>query len=70
MSKEFIDALVIDNNLEAETAFKDTMAIKVGDALENKRRELAQDFVKTQIEVEDDPDVWRYLQNGNWEGWT
>jgi len=57
MSKEFIDALVIDNNLEAETAFKDTMAIKVGDALENKRRELAQDFVKTQIKVEDDPDV-------------
>ena len=57
MSKEFIDALVIDNNLEAETAFKDTMAIKVGDALENKRRELAQDFVKTQIEVEEDPDV-------------
>ena len=57
MSKEFVNAIITDNNLEAETAFKDAIAIKVGDSLENKRRELAKDFVKTHIEVENDSDV-------------
>ena len=35
--------LLIDN----ETAFKDTIASKVGDALETKRKEVANTFVKT-----------------------
>ena len=54
MSKEFVSAIITDNNLEAETAFKDAIATKVGDALENKRRELAKDFVRTQVEVENE----------------
>ena len=57
MSKEFVDAIITDNNLEAETSFKNAMATKVGGALENKRQELAKDFVKTQVEVENESDV-------------
>ena len=57
MSKEFVSAIITDNNLEAETAFKDAIATKVGDALENKRRELAKDFVRTQVEVENESDI-------------
>ena len=57
MSEEFVNAVIKGNNLEAETAFKNAVSGKVGHALENKRRELAKDFVKTQIEVEDDSDV-------------
>ena len=56
-NKEFIDALVMDNNVDAEAAFKDAIATKVGDALENKRRELAKDFVRTQVEVENESDI-------------
>tara|TARA_R110001592_G_scaffold178723_1_gene419950 strand:- start:208 stop:378 length:171 start_codon:yes stop_codon:yes gene_type:complete len=48
MSKEFVDALVDNNNIEAEKAFSITMATRVGDALEVKRRELANTFVKSQ----------------------
>ena len=48
MSKEFVDALVDDNNIEAEKAFSISMATKVGDTLEVKRRELANTFVKYQ----------------------
>ena len=57
MSKEFVSAIITDNNLEAETAFKDAIATKVGDALENKRRELTKDFVRTQVEVENESDI-------------
>ena len=38
-SKEFVDALSNGSNLEAEDAFKSAMSQKIGDALENKRRE-------------------------------
>jgi|TARA_B110000285_G_scaffold194469_1_gene224139 hypothetical protein len=47
MSKEFVDALVNSNNIEAEKAFSITMAARVGNALEVKRRELANTFVKS-----------------------
>ena len=54
MSKEFVNSIITDNNVEAETAFKDAISVKVGDALENKRRELAKGFVRTQVEVENE----------------
>ena len=53
-NKEFVDALVMDNNVDAEAAFKDAISTKVGDALENKRRELAKSFVRTQVEVDNE----------------
>jgi len=48
MDNEFVDALRNNNNIEAEKAFSITMGTKVGDALEVKRRELANTFIKYQ----------------------
>ena len=45
MSKEFVDAIKANDNLEAENAFKLAMTTKVGDTLQNKRKELANTFV-------------------------
>jgi len=61
MSKEFVDAIVDGNNLEAEKAFSITMATRVGDALEVKRKELANTFVNSsyidqELDVNDQED--------------
>ena len=56
MSKEFVDALVDGNNIEAEKAFSITMATRVGDALEVKRKELANTFVNSSY-VDQESDV-------------
>ena len=53
-TKDIIDALSDGNNLGAEEAFKDTIQSKVGDALETKRREVANSFVKSEVKQEDD----------------
>ena len=50
MSDEFVNALQNGNNIEAEDAFKIAMQDKIGAALEVKRREVANNFVKTKIE--------------------
>ena len=50
MSDEFVNALYNGKNLEAEDAFKTAIQDKVGAALEVKRREVANNFVKTNIE--------------------
>ena len=47
MSIEFVDAIVGGDNLGAEKAFSITMSSRVGDALEIKRKELANTFVKS-----------------------
>ena len=54
-SEDFVDALHMGKNLEAEGAFKSAMQDKIGAALETKRREVANSFVKTV--VKDDGDV-------------
>jgi len=57
-AKEFVDALQNGKNLDAEDAFKIAMSSKVGDALEDKRKEVAQGFVNNHIpEVEEDETV-------------
>ena len=53
MSDEFVNAIQSGKNLEAEDAFKNAMQDKIGAALEVKRREVANSFVKTK-KVEDD----------------
>ena len=53
-TKDIIDALSDGDNLGAEEAFKDTINTKVGDALETKRKEVANSFVKTQVNQEED----------------
>ena len=62
MSKEFVDAMEMGDNLEAETAFKNSIISKVGNALEVKRKDLANTFVrnattKTEVENTDDAEV-------------
>jgi phosphotransferase system IIB component len=46
MSREFVDAIVSGNNIEAEKAFTTSISTKVGDALEVKRKEISSNFVK------------------------
>ena len=56
MSREFIDAISINNNVEAETVFKDVMVQKVGNALEGKRKELAKAYVRTPVNAAEEDD--------------
>ena len=56
MSKEFVDAIVGGDNLGAEKAFSITMANRVGDALEVKRKELANTFVNSSY-IDQEADV-------------
>ena len=44
-------------NIAAEQAFKDTINAKVGDALETKRKEVANTFVKSTKVEEDGEEV-------------
>ena len=57
-AKEFVDALHNKKNLDAEDAFKMAMSSKGGDALEDKRKDVARGFVNNHIpEVEEDETV-------------
>ena len=56
-TKDIIDALQNGDNLGAEQAFKDTINAKVGDALETKRKEVANTFVKSTKVEEDGEEV-------------
>ena len=56
-SKDIIDALSDGDNIGAEKAFKDTINTKVGDALEVKRKEVANTFVKSSKVEEDGEEV-------------
>ena len=62
MSREFVDAMEKGDNLEAEGAFKNSIVSKFGDALEVKRKGLANTFVrnattKTEVENTDGAEV-------------
>jgi hypothetical protein len=52
MSREFVDAVVSGNNIEAEKVFKTTISAKVGDALEVKRKEISKAFVSNVKKME------------------
>ncbi len=55
MSKEIIDAIASGDNLGAETHFKNAVSQRVGDALEIRRKEVANTMVTQHIpEVEED----------------
>ena len=69
MTREIIDAIAAGDNLGAETEFKNAIHVKVGDALEIKRKEVANTMVSQHIpEVEEDEE----LQSDwvAWKGWT
>jgi len=54
MSNKFVNALQQGKNLEAEDAFKSAMQDKIGAALETKRRDVANSFVKTVVKDDGD----------------
>ncbi len=57
MTREIIDAIASGDNLSAETQFKSVVGTKVGDALEIKRKEVANTMVTQHIpQVEEDDD--------------
>ena len=56
MTKEIIDAIASGDNLSAETQFKTTMSTRVGDALELKRKDVAQTMVTQHIPEVDEED--------------
>ena len=53
-----ISALVDDNKIDAETHFKNSMAPKIGSALDLKRVEVANSLIKGQLNtsIEDSAD--------------
>ena len=55
---DMISALVDDNKIEAETSFKNSMAQKIGSALDLKRVEVANSLIKGQLNtsIEDSAD--------------
>jgi hypothetical protein len=57
MSREFVDAVVSGNNIEAEKVFKTSISAKVGDALEIKRKEISKAFVSNVEKMETDADA-------------
>ena len=57
MSNEFVSAIHNGKNLEAEDTFKSAMQDKIGAALEVKRKEVANNFVKTKIGDNGDEEV-------------
>ena len=58
MTREIIDAIASDDNLSAEAQFKRSISTKVGDALEIRRKEVANTMVTQHIpQVEEDDDT-------------
>ena len=53
---DMISAVVQDNKVDAESHFKNTMASKIGAALDLKRVEVANSLVKSQPESEASPE--------------
>ena len=55
---DMISALVDDNKIDAETHFKNSMAQKIGSALDLKRVEVANSLIKGQLNtsIEDSAD--------------
>ena len=58
MSREIIDALANNDNLQAENEFKNAISQKMGASLELKRKEVAGTMVTQHVpEVEEDEEV-------------
>ena len=49
---DMISAVVQDNNVDAESHFKNTMSQKIGSALDLKRVEVANSLVQNSLESE------------------
>ena len=71
MSREFVDAVADGNNIEAEKVFTQSMASKVGDTLEVKRKELSNTFVNSvSKDTEETDEVWKFIWVYCRKGWA
>ena len=71
MSREFVDAVAAGNNIEAEKVFTQSMASKVGDTLEVKRKELSNTFVNSvSKDTEETDEVWKFIWVYCRKGWA
>ena len=71
MSREFVDAVAAGNNIEAEKVFTQSMATKVGDTLEVKRKELSNTFVNSvSKDTEETDEVWKSIWVYCRKGWA
>jgi|TARA_B110000908_G_scaffold171649_1_gene235167 hypothetical protein len=55
--KNFIDKLSAGKNAEAGDSFKDALRVKVGDALDNKRQDVAGNMFNAQAFSSPKPDI-------------
>jgi hypothetical protein len=53
-TKDLLNAIVSGNNIEAERIFQNDMANRVGDKLEMQRRDVANSFVKSPVEYDEE----------------
>jgi len=51
--KDMLDDVIMDNNADAETNFRDVMAAKMTDALDQRKIEIAQSMGANNAEVQD-----------------
>ena len=51
--KDMLDNVVMDNNADAESNFRDVMAAKMTDALDQRKIEIAQSMGANNAEVQD-----------------
>ena len=52
--KDMIDAIVSDDQIGAEEKFKSALSAKVGQALDDKRKDLAGTILSKEIKTKDD----------------
>ena len=55
--KSFIDQIANGDNAAAGDAFKDALRMKVGDALDNHRKDVANSMFNGQAEPHSDPNI-------------
>ena len=53
-TKDLLNAIVSGNNIEAERIFQNDMANRVGNKLEMQRRDVANSFVKSPVEYDEE----------------
>ena len=49
---KMVDSLAADDNVTAQSAFKDALATKIGTALDNKRQTVAKDWLNAAQDLE------------------
>ena len=64
--KDMIDAIVSDDQIGAEEKFKSALSAKVGQALDDKRKDLAGTILSKEIKTKDD-NAEESIEIDNWK---